>query len=80
MNKKLIAFSLLFGLSTIAQAAFPEGQWTGKFWDAKTGKLIAVDGNCFLADGTWYNTTAVGVRGRWFMKGDDLYLHAYSTM
>jgi hypothetical protein len=77
--KKAIVFGLLFGLSTVVQAAFPEGQWTGKFWDAKTGKLAATDGNCILKDGTWYNTAASNVRGKWFMKGDDIYIHAYST-
>lgn len=77
---KKLAVIFLLAMANVANAAFPEGQWTGKFWDAKRGKLVATDGNCFLADGTWYNTAATGVRGKWFMKGDDVYIHAYSTI
>lgn len=81
MNKTtILAFFVLLGLATTAEAAFPEGQWTGKFWDVKTGKLIATDGNCIVGNGTWYNTNAPGMQGKWFMKGDEIYIHAYSTL
>ena len=63
-------------LAGSAFAKFPEGQWTGNFWDVQSGKAIATDGNCFLADGTWYNTSATGVHGKWLLSGSEMYIQA----
>ncbi len=62
--------------ATAVKATTIEGQWTGQFYNIADGATSVSDGNCFLRDGTWYNTVAPGVHGHWYQKGDDLYINA----
>ena len=77
MKTKLNVAILLLGIAATANAI--QGQWTGRYWYANTGKPLGEnysDGNCFLSNGTWYSTTIPGLRGHWYQKGDELYINA----
>lgn len=81
MKKYLKGLAILIMLGVALTANAIEGQWTAKYYYANTGKPFAgtyTDGNCFLADGTWYSTTLTGVHGHWYQKGDQLYINAVS--
>lgn len=82
--KKFLPICLMLITNSVMAASVTkptgiEGQWTGQFYHIADGSSFAnnyKDGNCFLSDGTWYNTVAKGVRGHWYQKGDDLYINA----
>jgi hypothetical protein len=75
---KLVLF-LAISLPTIANAAFPEGQWTSSTYILGTGAVYATVGFCIKPTGKWYLTSASSGSGNWVMKGDNIYLHGNLT-
>jgi hypothetical protein len=75
--KRIIMISLLLGLATTAEAAFPEGQWAVDTYKDSNGTLYSTVGICIKAGGTWYLTTPVESTGsgHWYIKGNDVHLH-----
>lgn len=76
-----IALAIVLTLGCTSTYAI-EGQWEGEYWHAADGSSFAegyVDGSCFRSDGTWYSTTQVGLEGKWYQKGNELYINALNT-
>jgi hypothetical protein len=78
---------LAISLPTIANAAFPVGQWEAKFYVAgngaassswssfpPNGSLYSTHGICISSTGQWYGTSFAW-QGYWFMSGLDVHLH-----
>lgn len=78
---------LAISLPTIANAAFPVGQWEAKFYVAgngaassswfalpTNGSLYSTHGICISSTGKWYGTSFAW-QGYWFMSGLDVHLH-----
>ena len=64
----------------IANAAFPEGQWTATtYGDLGRAGVYSGIGFCLQAGGNWYGTTSssnmIKGSGLWTMKGDNIRLH-----
>lgn len=78
---------LAISLPTIANAAFPVGQWEAKFYVAGNGATYSsqaaspINGSlhsthdiCISNTGKWYGTSFAW-QGHWFMSGSDIHLH-----
>lgn len=61
--------------STIAAAAFPEGQWRFESVTDSTGTPYSTNGLCIQPGGKWYATTSGLGSGRWYLKGRSLHVH-----
>ncbi|WP_146054709.1 hypothetical protein [Methylovulum psychrotolerans] len=72
LSKNILLLASL--LPTIANAAFPSGQWTASSYILSTGAAYSTVGICIKPDGSWYGTS-VPSSGHWVTKGDNIYLN-----
>jgi hypothetical protein len=74
---KKLAVIFLLAMANVANAAFPEGQWTVDTYKESTGAFYSKVGICIKADGTWNLTTPIESSGSgyWMMRGNDIHLH-----
>lgn len=81
MKRVIVAVAIFLILAAgTALAATPVGQWNDKayIWpDLKSG---AMQGICFLADGTWYSTTFSGWNGRWKQDSDRIRFYGTTSV
>lgn len=77
MKQLKIALLICTLIPSIANAAFPAGQWTNEFYSEIDGKYYK-HYFCIKQDSTWFGTS-YGGNGHWFMKGNDIHLNGKHT-